>query len=139
MSHALALIVDELPTGASVVSVTGELDVGTTPSLREWIVAASEGGTRSVVVDLRGVSFIAVSALHVLCDEQERLSANGAVITVVCDKPELLSLFRIVELDEVIEVVPTRDAARLRPPGRPPSEHLADWLRRQENDPLSSA
>ena len=141
MSQALALIADELPTGARVVSVAGELDVGTTPSLREWIVAASEGGRRSVVVDLRSVSFVAVSALHVLCDEQERLSACGAALTVVCDRPELLALFRIVALEEVIEVVPTRAEARSKAPpaARPATEHIADWAQRHQPPPLPSA
>nr|MDQ5807955.1 STAS domain-containing protein [Actinomycetota bacterium] len=72
MSRALALIESDAPDGGRVVTVRGEVDVGSTGALRDWLARASDRGRRSVVVDLRGVQFLAVSGLYVLCDEQHR-------------------------------------------------------------------
>jgi anti-sigma B factor antagonist len=131
----LALIAADDATGPPVVSVRGELDVGTAPSLREWLGAATEQGTRSAVIDLRGVSFVAGAALHVLCDEQERLLEHDERLTIVCDQPELLNLFQVVELQGVLDIVTSRAEARERRDGDVrPSQHLADWVARHPPD-----
>jgi anti-anti-sigma factor len=128
---ALALIEDHAgDSHGAILTISGELDVGTTEMLRQWLEAATEGATRSAVVDLRGVTFLAAGALHAFCDEQERLLDAGQALAIVCDRPALLHLFAVVELDRVIAVAPTRSAlARLRTAGRP-SEHLASWRAR---------
>ena len=131
---ALALIADDVKDGPPVVAVRGELDVGTAPTLREWIDAASEHGARSIVVDLSSCTFIAGAALHVLCDQQERLIEGGQSLTVVCDKPELLKLFELVELQGVLPIVPDRRAARARNGEERPNAHLARWIARNGPD-----
>jgi len=132
----LALIADHAETGPPVVAVRGELDVGTAPALREWLNAATDQGTRSAIVDLRSVTFIAGAALHVLCDEQERLLEHGERLTIVCDQPELLNLFHVVELHGVLDIVASREEA-YRPRDendKRPSRHLADWVARHPPD-----
>src|SRR4051812_50014962 len=95
----LALIAaDPATTGPPVVSVRGELDVGTAPALREWLAAATDHGTRSAVIDLRSVSFVAGAALHVLCDEKERLLGSGERLTIGFVQPGPLNLFPVVRL-----------------------------------------
>ena len=119
-----------------MLTVRGELDVGTTPALNAWLAAATDNSTRSAIIDLSGVTFMAGAALHALCDEQERLLAqdNGVGLTVVCQHPQLLALFRLVELEGVLEVVPTRKAARAARAGIRPSQHLAGWVARREDE-----
>ena len=132
----LALIAADAKTGPPVVSVRGELDVGTAPALREWLNAATEHGTRSAVIDLRSVTFIAGAALHVLCDEQERLLERDEHLTIVCDQPELLNLFQVVELHGVLDSVSAREEAfgRRADTDKRPSRHLADWVARHPPD-----
>ena len=69
-----------------------------------------------------------------LCDEQERLLEHELGLTVVCQHPQLLGLFRMVELEGVLEVVPTRNAARAANKGVRPSQHLAGWVARREDE-----
>src|SRR3954452_16957770 len=131
----LALIAAASKTAPPVISVRGELDVGTAPALREWLAAATENGTRSSVIDLRSVTFIAGAALHVLCDEQERLLEHGEHLTIVCDQPELLNLFQVVELHGVLDIVSPRGGALgRREAEKRPSQHLADWVARHPPD-----
>jgi anti-sigma B factor antagonist len=131
----LALIADDAKAGPPVVSVRGELDVGTAPALREWLSAVTVNGTRSAVIDLRAVNFVAGAALHVLCDEQERLLEHHQRLTIVCDQPELLKLFQVVELDGVLDIVTSREEAlEPRDGDVRPSQHLADWVARHPPD-----
>src|SRR3954453_1514228 len=130
----LALLAEDKVAGTPVLTVRGELDVGTTPALNAWLAAATDNSTRSAIVDLSAVTFMAGAALHALCDEQERLLERGVGLTVACQPPQRLGLFRMVELERVLEVVPTRSAARRVIKGVRPSQHLAGWVARREDD-----
>jgi anti-sigma B factor antagonist len=108
MAAPLALIEDAPRGDVRIVSVRGELDVGTTPALRGWLDRASEHGTRSVAVDLAHVDFVAVSGVYVLCDEAARLAQNEAHFSVICSNERTLRLFDICRLGDVLNVVPDR-------------------------------
>jgi anti-anti-sigma factor len=133
MRAPLALIEDAPSEDERVISLRGEIDVGSTPALREWLARASEGGHRSVAVDFTHVTFMAVSGLYVLCDEQARMARRRARLTVVCASPKILQLLEVCRLSDVLRVVPSRaalavdawsddDAAR--------AERLEAWLDR---------
>ena len=133
MRGAVALIESDTADGDRVVTVRGEIDIGSTPALREWLSRASRGGRRSVTVDLRGVPFLAVSGLYVLCDEQQRMIPHRARLTVVCDDPRITQLFDVCRLDGALHVVPTRPAAVGAPWSEDDdarAERLTAWLRR---------
>src|SRR3954452_18096144 len=124
----LALLADDTVDGLPTLSVRGELDVGSATALRGWLQATTAMSSRSAIVDLSGVTFMAAAALHTICDEQERLLERGESLTVVCRHPQLLALFKVVEIDRVLEVVPTRAAARRRALAERPREHLSGWI-----------
>ena len=133
MAAPLALIEDGPPAGARLVTLRGEIDVGSTPSLREWLSRASEGGTRSLTVDLSHVEFMAVSGLYVLCDEQARMGRHRARLTVVCAGARILQLFEVCRLADVLRVVPDRASAgpgAWEPEDDERSVRLGAWLDR---------
>jgi len=109
MPAPLALIEDSPRGDERIVVLRGEVDVGTTPALREWLERASDGGRRSVAVDLTNVDFMAVSGLYVLCDEQARMSRHEARLTLICDSPRILRLFDVCRLADVLRIVTRRD------------------------------
>jgi anti-sigma B factor antagonist len=113
MPAPLALIEDSPVTDERVVVLRGEIDVGTTPALRDWLGRASAGGTRSVAVDLTNVEFMAISGLYVLCDEQARMARHEARLTLVCNSKRILKLIAICRLDDALRIVRTR--AELEP------------------------
>ena len=134
MPAPLALIEDAPLADTRIVSVRGEIDVGTAPSLRDWLERASDGGLRSVAVDLCHVEFMAVSGVYALCDEAARLARNEAQLTVVCDRPRTLRLFDVCRLGNALRVVATRDD--IAPAGTwsrdddARTERLGEWLER---------
>ena len=110
MSRAVALIESDSPAADRVVSVRGEIDVGSTPALRDWIGRASDGGRCSVAVDLSHVEFMAVSGLYVLCDEQARLAKQRSRLSVVGAGPRVVQLFEVCRLTDVLRLVASRSA-----------------------------
>ena len=133
MRSPLALIEDAPDAGERVVALRGEIDVGSTTALRDWLSRASESGTRSIAVDLAHVEFMAVSGLYVLCDEQARLARNHARLTLVCTTPRILQLLDVCRLADVMRVVPSRAELRDGPWGAEDTaraERLAAWLDR---------
>ena len=133
MRGPLALIEDTPGERERVITLRGEIDVGSTPALREWLARAGEGGTQPVVVDFTHVEFLAVSGLYVLCDEQARMARHRARLTVVCAVPRILQLFEVCRLTDVLRVVPSRAALDGEAWGAEDtarSERLGEWLDR---------
>jgi anti-sigma B factor antagonist len=143
MPAPLALIEDGPRGDVRIVSVRGEIDVGTTPSLRDWLARASERGTRGVGVDLDRVDFIAVSGVYVLCEEAARLARNRARLTVVCSRERTLRLFEVCRLGDVLPVVPDRagvpPAVAWEPEDAGRAGRLGAWLERYAAGASSTA
>ncbi len=134
MRGAVALIEVDSVGGDRVVTVRGEVDVGSAPALRDWLSRASDGGTRSVCVDLRAVQFLAVSGLYVLCDEAQRMARSQQRLTVVCTDPRVLQLFNVCRLDDALLVLSDRPCSPEVEPWGPDDDaragRLEAWLRR---------
>jgi anti-sigma B factor antagonist len=109
MAAPLALIEEGHHDGSRIIALRGEIDVGSTAALRDWLTRATGGGRSSVAVDFRHVDFMAVSGLYVLCDEQQRMVPHRARLTVVCDNPRILQLFSVCRVSDVLPIVATRD------------------------------
>jgi anti-sigma B factor antagonist len=67
-----------------VLSVHGEIDLGTAPVLREALSWVLEHRTGPVVVDLSEVSFMDSTGVHVLVDTLELLSLENRRLAIVC-------------------------------------------------------
>jgi anti-sigma B factor antagonist len=93
--------------GASIVALSGEVDVYTAPVLRARLIEATESGAGPLVVDMSGVEFIDSSGLGVLVSILKRISEQGSTMTIVSDREIVLKVFRITGLDRVFEIVPT--------------------------------
>jgi anti-anti-sigma factor len=133
MPGPLALIEDGPVHAGRVVGLRGEIDVGSTPALRDWLARASDSGRTPLAVDLTNVAFMAVSGLYVLCDEQARMARHQARLTIICDSARILQLFEVCRLLDVLLIVPDRasvsdDPWDLKDEAR--YERLDAWLER---------
>jgi anti-sigma B factor antagonist len=97
--------------GASVVCVTGALDLATAPELERALDAAEQEGAAGMVLDLSGITFIDSSALRVLLRSAERLKEHGQLLHVVCGPGPVMRLFELTLLTTTFSVHPTRDEA----------------------------
>lgn len=107
LSPAFPLVWDCEPldgTGTVRVTIAGELDRGTAPSLRnhlEWLLA---GGCRRVILDAAAVELADVSALDLLDAVGERASARGCQVVVTSPGPALGRLLELVGLPRGVEL-----------------------------------
>ena len=94
-----------------VVAARGEVDVTSVAVLEEALDAQFEAGTRSVVVDFLGVTFLDSTGLSALVRAHRRCAASGGRLALVMADPQLLRLLAVTGLDRLIPAFATVDAA----------------------------
>ena len=100
-------ITEQVTGGVPVVSVVGEIDVATAPTLREHLAVHEEAGAGAVVVDLLGVSFLDSMALGVLVGSFKRFRESGSDLKLVIAEPRILKVFEITDLVRVFPIFST--------------------------------
>jgi anti-sigma B factor antagonist len=96
----------ELADDTSLLSVEGDLDLASAPSLKWALADLQTAGSRHVVVDLSRVSFIDSTALGVLVGAQRSLDP-GVKLAIACAEENVLRIFELTGLDGMFEIVPT--------------------------------
>lgn len=107
----------------SVITVNGEIDVYTAPSLRERLNELVAAGQYNLVVDMSGVDFLDSTGLGVLVGGLKRVRSHDGTLRLVCDQEKILKVFRITGLTKVFPIHATLDEA-LSAPGESADDSL---------------
>ena len=100
------LCVSAIPDRETVrVLVVGEIDVSTAHLLGDQLAELLESGWREVVADLREVSFMDTSGLHVLLDAHERAGQVDAVLSVAVEPGPVRRLLELTGAGRILSVV----------------------------------
>lgn len=110
MSVELSLGIRE-SAGVLVVDVGGEIDVYTSPKLRERLVALVTGGVHQLVLDLDDVEFIDSTGLGVLVGILKRIRSRNGSLSLVCGREAILRVFKITGLEKVFDIHPSVESA----------------------------
>ncbi len=94
------------------VTVSGELDAGTAPLLREALDEQLARGIRWLLVDLQGLDFIGSVGIGELIRITKRLGEIGGDLAVVCQRPNVRRVFEISGTSELLHLHQDRAAAR---------------------------
>jgi anti-sigma B factor antagonist len=98
-------LLDPQPSGPHVVvGVTGELDVASAPTLRDTLLALLNRGVDSLVVDLRGVTFIDSTGVGSLLRIHHRQGLLGGRVHFVADQPAVLRVLELMQLTRRLHV-----------------------------------
>ena len=87
-----------------IITVSGEVDLATSPELDTAIIAAIESGTSSVAIDLTDVSFMDSSGLGVIVRGLKRCREADKDLDLVITNERVLKVFGITGLDQVIPI-----------------------------------
>lgn len=96
---------------ACTVALVGEVDVYTSPKLKQELSQIIDDGCLDIIVDLDGLDFIDSSGLGVLVSSLRTVKELGGTIRLVCSKNGILKIFRITGLDKVFPVFATVEEA----------------------------
>jgi anti-sigma B factor antagonist len=97
--------------GWTVVSVYGELDVATSPTLRERLVDLIGDGSARLVLELDGVDFLDSTGLGTIVSSLKRARTHGGDLRLVCNQARIRRLFEITGLDKAIPLLASLDDA----------------------------
>lgn len=96
---------------ATVLTVTGELDLAGAPAFRQRIVELVSQGVRRLVVDFGALDYLDSAGLGMVVAALKRVRTHGGVLVIACDEPRILKPFELTDLGRVITIAPTVDAA----------------------------
>jgi anti-sigma B factor antagonist len=88
----------------TVVTVSGDLDLASAPSLDESL-RRSEDGTHTMLLDLRGLTFMDSSGLRVILAADARARSRGGRLVLVAGPPGVQRVFQLTLLDTRLEFV----------------------------------
>lgn len=99
-------VVEDRRDGTIVLALAGELDLMTTPLVRQALDRIGAQHASRVVIDLRGLSFIDSTGIHLIVDAHQRLGGHRLPTLEIWRGPdEIHRLFEIVGLDAVLPFV----------------------------------
>ncbi len=97
--------------GATIVAVTGEIDVYTAPKLRDKITELVGDGIYNLVIDMEGVEFLDSTGLGVLVGGLKKVRAHNGSLELICNQERLLKIFRITGLAKVFTIHSSAESA----------------------------
>jgi anti-sigma B factor antagonist len=100
----------KLDARTNLVSVEGELDLFTAPSLKRTLVEALQTGSSRFILDLSLTTFIDSTTLGVLVGVTRRLE-DGVRLGIVCARPNVRKIFEFSGLDGTFAIFSTLDEA----------------------------
>ena len=89
---------------AVTVTVEGEVDVATAPSLRDELYRLIDRGTKTIVVDLGGMDFIDSTGLGVFVGALKRSREGGGELRLRSLKPAAQKIFDITGLSSAFHI-----------------------------------
>ena len=97
-------LVEREQDGWTVLTVSGEIDIATAPSLRERLHGLLAGDKHRLVIDLDDVGFLDSTALGVLVGALKRARMEDGEVRIACAQPRVLKVFEITRLDSAFDL-----------------------------------
>lgn len=95
--------------GLTIVAACGEIDIASAPVLRAAIDTVVKNGSRQLIVDLGGVTFMDSTGLNLLIGVVRELGTGS--LGVVASQPNVRRVFAVSGIDTVMPVFDSVDAA----------------------------
>jgi len=88
----------------AVVALAGEIDVYTSPKVKQEIVDLLTGGKTKLVVDLSSVEYLDSTGLGVLIGGLKRSREREGDLKLICDNMRILRIFEITGLTKIFDI-----------------------------------
>jgi anti-sigma B factor antagonist len=98
-------------TGASVVDLNGEIDVYTSPKVKDAISELIDKGHYALVINLENVRYIDSTGLGVLIGGLKRVREHSGTVNLVCTNPQIKKIFDITGLSKIFGIYDSEKVA----------------------------
>ncbi|BDI29451.1 anti-sigma-B factor antagonist [Capsulimonas corticalis] len=105
---------DFLSANARLLIIEGEIDVYTSPSLREQVSSLALTGINDLVIDLAKVKFLDSTGLGVLIGALKRMREAGGNLYLIAPAARILRIFEITGLDKSFDICTTLEEAKTK-------------------------
>jgi anti-sigma B factor antagonist len=89
-----------------VVLITGDVDLETSPQLREFLKPKSTKKTPFLLLDFSGVNYIDSSGLATLIEYFQAAQSYGGKLALASLSPRVKNVFEIVRLEQIFSLYP---------------------------------
>lgn len=94
-----------------VLDLNGEIDVYTSPKVKETITELIDQGHYSLVINLENVRYIDSTGLGVLIGGLKRVREHSGTVNLVCTNPQIKKIFDITGLVKIFGIYDSEKAA----------------------------
>lgn len=94
-----------------VFDVKGEVDLYSAPKLKQAVYDMIDGGRTKLVLDLDALDFMDSTGLGILVASLKRVTTEGGQLKLVCNRDNILKIFKITGLDKVFDIYTTVEAS----------------------------
>ena len=101
---------DKRVDSATILTVTGRLDMTTSDAFTERLLALV-AGRLPLVIDFSGVNYISSAGLRALMLASKQARNAGNRLAIAALQPVVLEIFQISRFDKLVPCYPTVDAA----------------------------
>jgi len=98
-------------TNTAIIAITGEMDVYTTPQVKDAMLALLEKGYYHLIVNLQQTEYLDSTALGVLVGTLKRVRERGGDLRLVAPQPKIRRLLEITRLIKVFSIDATEEQA----------------------------
>lgn len=96
---------------AYAVEVQGEIDVYTSPRVKETINELIDSGHFNMVINLEGVRYIDSTGLGVLIGALKKVREKNGKIVLICTNPQIKKIFNITGLIKIFDIYKDEEEA----------------------------
>ena len=91
--------------GEATIRVGGEIDMNTSPKLRELLKSATNQKMKKLIIDLSNVDYMDSSGIATLVECLQDIAAIKGSLVLKSMKPQVKAVFEIAHLTEVFKIV----------------------------------
>ena len=102
----LMQITERTEQGIPIVSIVGDIDLESSPKLRDFLKPKAAAKTPALLLDFTGVNYIDSSGLATLIEYFQSLQAFKGKLVLACLSPRVKNVFEIVRLEQIFSLQP---------------------------------
>ena len=99
-------ITERTEQNVPVVAITGDIDLETSPQLRDFLRPKSSAKTPSLLLDFSGVNYIDSSGLATLIEYFQAVQGFKGRLVLASLSPRVKNVFEIVRLEQIFSIHP---------------------------------